>query len=119
MPDIPYDIWECVASYIPDEYLKELYSLNSAFFHASMAARYRTVKLEKFTNLKVIEHLRYVGFYFVFGLPSDDIVRDSDISKFVRRIEFCYHWFPNSIIAGVRHLSVLRLLTCLNRFPRS
>ncbi|PBK80214.1 hypothetical protein ARMGADRAFT_1092402 [Armillaria gallica] len=84
MPDIPYDIWECVASYIPDEYLKELYSLNSAFFHASMAARYRTVKLEKFTNLKVIEHLR-----------------DSDISKFVRRIEFCYHWFPHSTIAGI------------------
>ncbi|KAK0220304.1 hypothetical protein IW262DRAFT_1461572 [Armillaria fumosa] len=84
MPDIPYDVWECVASYIPDEYLKELYSLNSAFFHASMVARYRTVKLERYTNLTVIEHLR-----------------DSNISELVRRIEFHYRWFPNRIITGI------------------
>ncbi|KAK0449732.1 uncharacterized protein EV420DRAFT_1646725 [Desarmillaria tabescens] len=87
MTDIPYDVWECVTSYVSDEYLKELYSLNPAFFHASMAERYRTVKLERYTNLKVIEHLR-----------------DSDISKLVRRLEFYYPWFPEAdsrIVAGI------------------
>ncbi|KAK0480526.1 hypothetical protein IW261DRAFT_1563208 [Armillaria novae-zelandiae] len=84
MLDIPYDVWECVASYIPDEYLKKLYSLNSAFLHASMVARYRTIKLERFTNLKVIEHLR-----------------NSDVSELVRRIEFHYQWLPSRIIAGI------------------
>ncbi|KAK0192822.1 hypothetical protein F5146DRAFT_520334 [Armillaria mellea] len=84
MPDIPYDVWECVASYIPDGHLKELYSLNSAFFRASMVARYRTVKLERYTNLKDIEHLR-----------------NSDISKLVRRIELCYHRFPTNIVVGI------------------
>ncbi|KAK0494720.1 hypothetical protein EDD18DRAFT_353256 [Armillaria luteobubalina] len=100
MPDIPYDVWECVASYIPDEYLKELYSLNSAFFHASMAARYRTIKLERYTNLKVIEHLR-----------------ESEISELVRRIEFHHRCLPARIIAGImkaQFSAMSEMLPCLS-----
>ncbi|KAK0203563.1 hypothetical protein DFS33DRAFT_811925 [Desarmillaria ectypa] len=87
-----------ITEIIPDILGGIIYSLNSAFFHTSMAAQYRTFKLERYTNLKVIEHLR-----------------DPEISKFVRRLDFDYSWFTEAdsrIVAGFSAMS--RMLVYLN-----
>lgn len=44
MQDIPTDVWNHIASYIPQHELRELISVNRAFFDLVLDARYKTVE---------------------------------------------------------------------------
>ncbi|KAH9481283.1 hypothetical protein JR316_0005805 [Psilocybe cubensis] len=41
MQEIPYDVWRCIAEFLPTEDLKRLYSVNRAFLNISLDERYR------------------------------------------------------------------------------
>lgn len=38
---LPFDVWEHIARYLPDDQLEELYSLNRSLFQLAMSIRYR------------------------------------------------------------------------------
>jgi len=42
---LPRDVWLYMGQFIPDDDLRNLITLNGAFFHLGMKARYRTVLL--------------------------------------------------------------------------
>ncbi len=58
LPELPYDVWEAIASLVPERHIKKLYCLNSAFLHVSMAARYISLVLEQLTSLRLIRRCR-------------------------------------------------------------
>ncbi|KXN87444.1 hypothetical protein AN958_08875 [Leucoagaricus sp. SymC.cos] len=45
LPDLPYDVCEYIAQFLPDEDLQKLYCLNRAWYHISMATRHKEVAL--------------------------------------------------------------------------
>ncbi|KAJ7773643.1 hypothetical protein DFH07DRAFT_801344 [Mycena maculata] len=42
-PPLPYEIWQCVAAFIPDRQLPSLISVNKAFYDKAMDSKYREV----------------------------------------------------------------------------
>jgi hypothetical protein len=63
MIDIPRDIWLRVAQFIPDNSLKELLTVNAAFFDMAMNARYQDVFFYDLGNEKRMRwyaRLKYV-----------------------------------------------------------
>jgi len=63
MSAIPYDVWENVAAHIPKDYLRDLISVNRAFYDLGMKARYRNVELNDFDEDKMamLHKLKYVS----------------------------------------------------------
>lgn len=41
MQEIPYDVWRCIADFLPAEEVKGLYTVNRALLNISMDERYR------------------------------------------------------------------------------
>ncbi|KAF9526521.1 hypothetical protein CPB83DRAFT_457740 [Crepidotus variabilis] len=52
MIDLPQELWVHIVGYLPQQDFKGLYSVNSAFFHISMDARYRNITV-KFQELNI------------------------------------------------------------------
>ncbi|KAK0206913.1 hypothetical protein DFS33DRAFT_1317879 [Desarmillaria ectypa] len=58
--DIPYDIWECISTFIPESQLAKLFAVNHALYRAAMNARYRRVEFNEFNDHKMwlLERMR-------------------------------------------------------------
>ncbi|KAK0499678.1 hypothetical protein EDD18DRAFT_1152153 [Armillaria luteobubalina] len=58
--DIPYDIWECISTFIPESQLRKLFAVNRALYRAAMNARYRRVEFNEFNDHKMwlLERMR-------------------------------------------------------------
>ncbi len=58
--DIPYDIWECISTFIPESQLTKLFAVNRALYRAAMNARYRCVEFNEFNDHKMwlLERMR-------------------------------------------------------------
>lgn len=58
--DIPYDIWECISTFIPESQLTKLFAVNRALYRAAMNARYRRVEFNEFNDHKMwlLERMR-------------------------------------------------------------
>lgn len=41
IPVLPFDVWEHIAHYVPDDQLEQLYPLNRSLFQLAMSIRYR------------------------------------------------------------------------------
>ena len=72
MAHIPDDVWMHIAQFIPEDDLKTLFSVNRAFFHLSMNARYHTVVLRvmDLDTFKLVLRLQSVSFLIVASLIS-------------------------------------------------
>ena len=59
---IPYDVWEHIASFLPERRVMKLYTVNSALFHIAMNARYKHVELSAFDErkMRLLRRLQYV-----------------------------------------------------------
>lgn len=58
------EIWRQIATHLPLDTLKDLYSVNQTFFHLAMDVRYRDVRFDQINGavLDRIETLRYVSY---------------------------------------------------------
>ncbi|TFK41595.1 hypothetical protein BDQ12DRAFT_663651 [Crucibulum laeve] len=56
-PALPYDIWLSIALFLSRTQLLNLYSLNSAFLHASISARYRSVSISTHGSKRLLRKL--------------------------------------------------------------
>ncbi|PBL02952.1 hypothetical protein ARMGADRAFT_1159424 [Armillaria gallica] len=58
--DIPYDIWECISTFIPEYQLTKLFAVNRALYRAAMNARYKRVEFNEFNDHKMwlLERMR-------------------------------------------------------------
>ncbi|KAF8067914.1 hypothetical protein FPV67DRAFT_1164564 [Lyophyllum atratum] len=68
--DLPVEIWQEVASYLPLDHLQKLYSVNRAFFKIALEAKYKVIRFEKLQS-----SLRYIHF-----------LRDPVTSQYVRSL---------------------------------
>jgi hypothetical protein len=50
MPKVPLDIWFHVAQFLPDDVLRDLFSVNFAFFKISMDRHYRVVCVDMLSH---------------------------------------------------------------------
>lgn len=57
MQDFPYDIWQVIASHIPERRLRALYGVNRPLFLASMNARYRTISFSSIQDKRLVQNL--------------------------------------------------------------
>jgi hypothetical protein len=61
---IPDDVWMHIAQFIQQDHLKTLFSVNRAFFHLAMNARYDTVVLREMDDdtFNLVVRLQSVSF---------------------------------------------------------
>jgi hypothetical protein len=57
MPHIPRDIWLCIAEFLPDSVLRDLFDLNPVFLHFAISIRYREVTLGDLGNPVTVRKL--------------------------------------------------------------
>jgi hypothetical protein len=57
MPHIPHDVWLCVAEFLPDSVLRDLFALNSVFLDLAINARYREATLVDLGNPATVRKL--------------------------------------------------------------
>ncbi|KAF9043499.1 hypothetical protein BDZ89DRAFT_234859 [Hymenopellis radicata] len=84
LPELPYDVWDAIASLVPERHIKNFYFLNSAFLHVSMAARYKSLVLEQWTSLRFIRRCSA-----------------ADVCHLVKRIEIRYTRSPERTLRNI------------------
>jgi hypothetical protein len=58
--DLPRDIWDAIADFVPDSELKNLYSVTPAFLYRSLKLRYETLEVTKWADLTTCRTLNHV-----------------------------------------------------------
>lgn len=48
IPVLPFDIWEHIARYVPDDQLEQLYPLNRSLYQLAMSIRYHKLRVRDY-----------------------------------------------------------------------
>ena len=90
--EIPRDVWLYLAQFIPDDDLRKMITLNSAFFDLGMNARYRDVRLH-FLGEQEIKHLVRLMQVTDLSVPTSAELcsRDPAVAKRIRSFSIDPH----------------------------
>ena len=53
MSELPYEIWQLIANYLPDEQVRQLYSVNRALLNIALDLRYQEACLRVYPDRSV------------------------------------------------------------------
>ena len=60
--NIPFEVWQRVASFIPQHFLRDLYSINPVFLQLALDERYREVRFFRHKGEHAIEYIKHLTY---------------------------------------------------------